>query len=107
MEPVAKWGPKLWRQLEQAAANFPEFPEPARQQEARHMLIGLPALVPCDLCSGHLRQAMLEMPTTVTQAASGRDQLFAYIWLLHEQVNHRLGKRGISLAKLRAKYDLN
>lgn len=104
MEPVAKWGPRLWRSLEQAAANYPENPSIGRKQEAKYMLIGLPSLLPCNSCSSHLRQQLLTM--SISGAIKNRENMFRFVWLLHESVNKRLGKRGISLASMKRRYNI-
>lgn len=109
MEPIARWGPRIWKTLEQAAANYPEQPSAAKKQEAKMLLIGLPSLLPCDECAGHLRSEIIELGLagmTITQAIQNRNTFFQYVWLLHEKVNARLGKRGMTLQQVKTKYGM-
>jgi len=81
-------GPGLWRELHMATANFPAVVESITRQ------------VGCGECRRHWLQLLKDMPPDYSSA----EAFFRWAWEIHQAVNRRLGKAGISLEAARSLY---
>ena len=86
MEPKYIWGPRKWRELHQKALNY-------RSCNAIFFIRWLESFInslPCWTCQYHFRELVEINP--VYLYLRNRETLFYWTYIMHDQVNARLGK---------------
>lgn len=86
MEPKYIWGPRKWNELHRKALNF--YP-----CQAKDFLLWLRMFLlklPCPECQIHFAKLLLSNP--VEPYLTNRETLFYWTYIIHDQVNARLGK---------------
>ena len=99
------FGPKLWFILHSVSAQYPDFPSEGEKFEMYHLLIGLPAIVPCELCKGHTRAWMASHKNVISDVITSKRLLFQFILDFHNDVNGHLNKQKWTLDEAKKKYN--
>lgn len=99
--PTDDFYPQVWHILHTATARWSKRPTRGEQEELLHLLIGLPALVQCELCKSHIRQWNLQH--NLKQITSTKLSAFANLVAMHNSVNRQHGKAEWTLQQA-AKY---
>jgi hypothetical protein len=108
----AEWGPNAWELLHGLAERVGSQKSITlmrdEQNEIRLTLRNFSALLPCKTCQGHYREWLHKYPPEAFLQSSGgylRDDLRAWIFRLHEDVNNRREvSSGITIDTLRERY---
>lgn len=96
----------MWFLLHSAAVDYPINPSYGEQREMKYLLAGLPALVPCSICRGHLRKWIMEYPIHMDSIVQTRANLFQYILDMHNSVNMRTNAEPWTFARAARAYGL-
>jgi hypothetical protein len=97
------WGKPFWFTLHFGALNFPENPDDEMIRTAVGFILGIPIMLPCDICKNHAYEYINERKNSLYKIASNKDSLFKFYWEFHNDVNIKTGKRTITL---REAYDI-
>lgn len=96
------FGPGIWWTLHTTASTYPDDPDPERQRECVSFVSSLPAMIPCNACSGHFRG---ELATSdISKACSNGEELSRMWCTVHNAVNARLGKPLMDCNAVREEY---
>lgn len=99
------FGPKVWFLLHTMAVNYPDYPSPAIIAETKMAIIGLPSLLPCNVCKNGIR-GWIAKSAPLDHATSSRINLISFILEMHNHVNKKLGKSMWTLSQLLEKYPM-
>lgn len=97
------WGPSVWKALHTFAAGY----NPEKRQQFVAFIWSLSqknGLLPCEECRHHFTKMISEPELKLEFYLEDRDKLFLWTWLLHDKVNQRLGKSGLTLAQAKEIY---
>lgn len=97
------WGRALWFSLHNGALNYPENPDEEKKQMMINFILGLPIIIPCDMCKNHAYEYIQARKNTLHKVVENADNLFKFFWEFHNDVNKRTGK---PLMSLEAVYNL-
>jgi hypothetical protein len=84
------WGPCLWFTLHNASIRYAKNPSDICKKYMKGFIIGLPLIIPCELCADHAR-AFIES-RDLDETVSTRDFLFKFFVDFHNEVNVRYNK---------------
>lgn len=99
------FGPKLWFILHSVAAKYPTFPSEGEKFEMYHLLVGLPAIVPCELCKSHTRAWLATHKNEIAHVITSKNLLFQFFLDFHNDVNAQLNKRKWTLIEAMRQYN--
>ena len=86
------WGPIFWHTMHIISLGYPEEPDEKTRQAASSFYESLSTLIPCPICRDHYTQHIQQTPPTT----ESRKSLVEWVWKIHNQVNHDIGKAEIS-----------
>lgn len=89
--PPEVWGPHFWKTIHYVALGSPGTPSATDRRAYAAWIAGIPALLPCQVCSDHFAALVRRMPPTEAHLA-GPEPFFLYTVALHNAVNRQLGK---------------
>lgn len=89
---VEFWGPNAWKFLHSIAFTYPERPSAEQRKAAAEFFRSLPHLLPCSTCGDHYGAYLRKHPVDT----SSRLGLARWLYDLHQDVNRRTGKPGLS-----------
>ena len=98
------WGPAFWLVLHTSAANYPEKSSTIAAARMKGFILGIPVMIPCDVCSMHSWDYIESRLSELDEICSNRNDLFHFFWELHSKVNKRYGKPNMSLKDAWKKY---
>lgn len=75
------WGGPCWRMIHSFAATY----QPHKERAFRTFMKCLTELLPCEVCSAHLKQNLLTFP--MDTYLTNNEQLFFWTYTLHDLVN--------------------
>jgi hypothetical protein len=87
------WGPPLWFTFHNSSNKYPKNPSKLVRERMKHVIIGIPVLLPCALCKEHATAFIESHLTNLDDIVSTRDKLFNFFVDFHNQVNKRYGKK--------------
>jgi len=82
--------------------GYPDEPSYSEKKAAKEWFNALPYLLPCTVCREHFREVVLAMP--VETWLDNRKSLISWVWQVHNKVNERLGKPGVTEAEFYKRY---
>lgn len=91
------WGPAFWFSLHNGALRYPKNASPIWKDRMKNFIIGIPVMVPCEMCSVHATAYIEKNYDKLDDVVSNRDKLFEFFHTFHNYVNKRLGKPQMSL----------
>jgi 3-methyladenine DNA glycosylase AlkC len=77
--------PMAWNLFHTSTAYWSKNPSKGEQIEMKYFLIGLPALIPCELCKSHIRQ--WNLAHNLNDIVTSKRKVFEYLVSLHNKVN--------------------
>lgn len=104
------WGPQLWGILHGLAEYTTKIASPLFEAEEKRTWIlflkSVEGMLPCEDCRGHYKLYIQTNPVDGLQnAADFREAVRRWIYTLHESVNQRLGKQGITFEEISRLYE--
>jgi hypothetical protein len=88
----AFWGPAFWFSLHNGAARYPEQATRICAQRMKGFIIGIPYIIPCEICSEHSRAYIDSRQNNLDEICSSKEMLFNFFVDLLNSVNKRYGK---------------
>ena len=85
------WGPALWHVLHTISFNYPDDPSPEQKKQYYTFLMSLRHVLPCKYCRDNYAKNLRSVGLSKTTFAS-RQHFSRFIYDLHNEVNHMLGK---------------
>ena len=101
------WGRALWFSLHNGALNYPENPDQEKKQMMINFILGLPIMIPCDMCKNHAYEYIQSRKNTLHNVVENSQNLFQFFWEFHNDVNKRTGKPLMSLEAVYNLYKTN
>jgi hypothetical protein len=86
------WGPPLWFTLHNSASKYPMSPSAIVREKMKNIIIGLPVLLPCEVCKEHATAYIEKYFDQLDEICSTRDNLFKFFVDFHNKVNERHDK---------------
>jgi hypothetical protein len=84
------WGPAYWKTLHSIAASY----DTSKRAAFVTFINVLPALLPCAACARHLKENLQRFPPT--DFLGSRDDLFTWMYRLHDLVNRSKDNPSVS-----------
>ena len=100
--PPEVWGPMFWATLHIVSLAYPDAPSYAEKRAAKEFYTGLQYLLPCPACREHFKEVLQGLP--VETWLDDRKSLTEWVWMVHNEVNTRLGKRTLTQSEFFAAY---
>ena len=91
------WGRALWFSLHFGALNYPDDPDDEKKQMMINFILGLPIMIPCDMCKNHAYEYIQSRKSMLHQVVENSHTLFQFFWEFHNDVNKRTGKHTMTL----------
>jgi hypothetical protein len=96
------WGPYVWAAIHLVCIGAPDVLGPAEQMHYKQFFMILPDVIPCGICSDHLRENLQKLP--VDQSLASSKDMFKWSVDLHNLVNSQLNKPNVTMADAEAKW---
>lgn len=100
--PPEIWGPIFWAMMHILSMAYPEDPTYSEKRSAKELFNALVHLLPCPVCRSHYKETLQKIP--VETWLDNRTSLVEWVWMVHNDVNERLGKPVISQAEFVRRY---
>ena len=100
--PPEIWGPIFWGTMHIVSMAYPDKPMYAEKRAAKEFFNSFVYLLPCVVCRSHFHEIIQTMP--VETWLDNQASLMEWVWMLHNQVNKRLGKDEISMDEFHTRY---
>jgi hypothetical protein len=97
------WGRPFWFVLHFGALNYPDSPAKDIIEMSVGFILGIPVMLPCDICKNHAYEYIQKRRNRLYKIASNKESLFKFYWEFHNDVNKQNGKRQLSLSEV---YDI-
>lgn len=101
------WGRALWFSLHFGALNYPEDANDEKKQMMINFILGLPIMIPCDVCKNHAYEYIQSKKNTLHNVVQNPRNLFQFFWEFHNDVNHKTGKPTMTLEAVYNLYRTN
>lgn len=101
------WGRALWFSLHNGALNYPDDPDDEKKQMMINFILGLPIMLPCDMCKNHAHEYIQSRKNTLHNVVQNSRNLFKFFWEFHNDVNRRTGKPTMTLEAVYNLYRTN
>lgn len=98
-----KWGPNAWETLHFISFGYPENPDQNKKDGLLNFLYGFSKVMPCELCVKSYCFFLENLD--IKKYYDSRDGVIFWVFVLHNLVNHKLGKKKIELEKVIYKYE--
>ena len=98
------FGPPAWFTYHNGTAHLPENLSATEQRELYGFVQGIPLMTPCSVCQPHARSYIQQHDAELREAIKTRDGAFAWFVDFHNFVNHRTGKRELTIDEARMLY---
>ena len=99
------WGPPMWHILHTISFNYPINPTKENKQDYYNFYNNLKNILPCRYCRENLVKNLKKLPLTKS-VFKNRDTLSRWVYCLHEEVNHMLGKKSnLTYEMVRDRYE--
>ena len=100
--PPEIWGPIFWAMMHILSMAYPDDPTYSEKRSAKELFNALVHLLPCPVCRSHYKETLQKIP--VETWLDNRTSLVEWVWMVHNDVNERLGKPVISQAEFLRRY---
>lgn len=97
------WGPHYWFFLHTLARTYPEHPNDITKRKYYDMIINLPLFIPNEEIGNHFSGLLDRFP--VTPYLVNRESFKRWLHLMHNRINHHLGKEEIPYWKAEEMYE--
>lgn len=97
---VEFFGPSMWRTLHAVAFTYPNNPSEQERKNYIDFFRSVGNVIPCPSCGVHYRKYMDEHPLE----ADSKDSLSRWVYDLHQDVNKRSGKSGLTWEQVKDDY---
>ena len=101
------WGRPLWFSLHFGALNYPDDPDDEKKQMMINFILGLPIMIPCDICKNHSYEYIQSRKNMLHKVVESSHSLFQFFWEFHNDVNKRTGKPTMTLEAVYNLYRTN
>ena len=89
------WGPHYWFFLHTVAESYPLNPTPITKRKYYDLLQNFPLFIPEEEMGNTFSQLLDKYP--VSPYLDSRESFVRWVHFMHNKMNHRLGKRELSL----------
>jgi hypothetical protein len=96
------WGPYTWATIHLICLGAPDVLDAAAQQHYRAFFNMLPHVIPCSVCSDHLKENLKTLP--IDDHLASNTDLFKWSVNLHNLVNKQLKKPQVSIEEAERKW---
>lgn len=103
--PKSFWAHPTWRLIHIFPTLYPATYSQRAATAYINFMESLAYVIPCPICSGHLKANLKAFPLTKEHLQS-RNSLFMWSYLLHERVNRQLNNKSISLEFAKRLYNM-
>lgn len=100
--PPEIWGPMFWATMHILSLAYPEEPTYSEKRAAKDFFNALAHLLPCPVCRSHYKETLQKLP--VETWLDNRKSLVEWVWMVHNDVNQRLGKPTITQTEFFRRY---
>jgi len=100
--PPEIWGPMFWATMHILSLAYPEEPTYSEKRAAKELFNALAHLLPCPVCRNHYKETLQKLP--VETWLDNRKSLVEWVWMVHNDVNQRLGKPTITQTEFFRRY---
>jgi hypothetical protein len=97
---VEFFGPSMWRTMHAVAFTYPENPTPEERMQYIDFFRSIGPVIPCPSCSTHYMEYLDKHPID----ADNTDSLAKWVYDLHEDVNRRSNKKGLTWEQVKDDY---
>jgi len=101
--PPEIWGPMFWSTMHIVSLAYPDEPTYSEKRAAKEFFNSLIYLLPCPVCRSHFREVIQGIP--VETWLDNRKSLVEWVWMVHNQVNVKLGKAEITMTEFYRRYN--
>lgn len=101
--PPEIWGPMFWSTLHIISLAYPDDPTYSEKRAAKELFNALVYLLPCPVCRSHYKEINQLMP--VETWLDNRKSLVEWVWMMHNEVNKKLGKPEITMTEFYKRYN--
>ena len=101
--PPEIWGPMFWSTLHIMSLAYPDDPTYSEKRAAKELFNALVYLLPCPVCRSHYKVILQVMP--VESWLDNRKSLVEWVWMMHNEVNKKLGKPEITMSEFYKRYN--
>jgi hypothetical protein len=99
------WGPPMWHILHTISFNYPINPTKEQKINYYNFYKNLTNILPCKYCRDNLSNNLKKLPLNKA-VLKNRDCLSRWVYLLHEEINHMLGKKSnLTYEMVRDRYE--
>ena len=92
------WGGCFWLVLHTVASTY----EPSTRETFKIFIYSFAELLPCAACREHLKVHLRELP--IDNYLGSNNDLFFWMYILHDKINKQLGKKSPPLNKVKNLY---
>jgi len=92
----------FWSVIHIAALGYSDEPSYAEKRAAKEFYNAFVYMLPCPICRDHLGEILKVIP--VDSWLDNRKSLTEWTWMLHNQVNQKLGKSAITQEQFFQRY---
>lgn len=89
------WGPHYWFFLHTVAESYPLHPNKVTKRKYYDLIQNMPMFIPNDDVSNKFSKLLDKYP--VSPYLDSRESFVRWVHFIHNKVNHKLGKKEISL----------
>lgn len=82
----------MWFTLHNSASKYPISPSSLVRERMKNVIIGIPILLPCEVCKEHATGYIEKYFEQLDEICSSRDNLFKFFVDFHNKVNERHDK---------------
>lgn len=97
-----EWGNKFWDVMYYIALTYPTYPTETVKQSAKNFYTSLGNLLPCQTCREHYTSIIHRNP--IDNSLESRYALTAWVVMINNKVNDRLGKKLVTVNEILEKY---
>lgn len=100
------WGPYLWYSIHNGVSYYPYEPSYIQKQRMKYFIIGLPMIIPCDICREHATNfiEIYRNENLLDQICDTKNNLIIFFYKFHNMVNSRDNKPELTIAEFKKIY---
>lgn len=98
-----KWGPHAWEFLHTITFNYPIKPTNYDRMRYKNLFMALGETYPCSYCRESYKKFIQNIP--IENFYNSRYGMVLWLYLIHDQVNKKLGKISIPFSAVVSKYE--
>lgn len=98
-----KWGPPAWEFLHATSFNYPIRPSDYDKLRYKNFFVILGDMYPCSYCRESYKKYIKNIP--IEKFYDSRYGIVLWLYLIHDQVNKKIGKLSIPFSAVVSKYE--